>query len=42
LLANLSYAVKAAEVGQIVQAENGVSMACDAIENAIAESATVS
>jgi|GEM_PF-2886454 len=33
LLANPSYAVKAAEIGQIVQAENGVSMACDAIEN---------
>jgi len=33
LLANPNYAIKAAEIGQIVQAENGVSVACDAIEN---------
>lgn len=32
LLENPSYAVKAAEIGQIVQAEDGVGVACDAIE----------
>lgn len=33
LLENPNYAAKAAEIGRIVQAENGVSVACDAIEN---------
>ena len=32
LLKNPNYAVKAAEVGKIVQAEDGVDVACDAIE----------
>ena len=32
LLANPSYAAKATEIGRIVRAENGVRMACDAIE----------
>lgn len=32
LLGNPSYAAKAAEIGRIVQAENGVGVACDAIE----------
>lgn len=32
LLDNPNYAAKAAEIGQIVQAENGVSVACDEIE----------
>jgi len=32
LLANPSYAAKAAEIGRIVQAEDGVGVACDAIE----------
>ncbi len=32
LLANPSYAAKAAEIGHIVQAEDGVGVACDAIE----------
>ncbi|PSF33339.1 glycosyl transferase [Aphanothece hegewaldii CCALA 016] len=32
LLDNSSYSAKAAEIGQIIQAENGVSLACDAIE----------
>lgn len=32
LLDNSSYRAKAAEIGQIIQAENGVSLACDAIE----------
>jgi rhamnosyltransferase subunit B len=37
LLGNASYAAKAAEIGRIVQAENGVSVACDAIENQLRE-----
>ena len=32
LLDNPSYAAKAAEIGQIVRAEDGVRLACDAIE----------
>lgn len=32
LLENLSYTAKAAEIGQIVRAEDGVGVACDAIE----------
>jgi len=32
LLKNHSYATKAAEIGRIIQAEKGVSVACDAIE----------
>lgn len=32
LLDNPGYATKAAEIRQIVQAENGVALACDAIE----------
>ena len=32
LLKNSSYAAKAAEIRQIIQAENGVNVACDAIE----------
>jgi rhamnosyltransferase subunit B len=32
LISNPSYAVKAAEIGRIVQSENGASTACDAIE----------
>jgi rhamnosyltransferase subunit B len=32
LLENPSYAAKALEIGQIIQAENGVGVACDAIE----------
>lgn len=32
LLENPSYATKAAEIGRIIQAENGVGVACDAIE----------
>lgn len=32
LLGNSNYAAKAAEIGRIVQAENGVGMACDVIE----------
>lgn len=32
LLDNSSYRAKAAEIGQIIQAENGVSLACNAIE----------
>lgn len=33
LLDNPSYTAKAAEIGRIVQAEDGVGVACDAIEN---------
>lgn len=33
LLANPSYGAKAAEVGQILQAEDGIRVACDAIES---------
>jgi UDP:flavonoid glycosyltransferase YjiC (YdhE family) len=32
LLENPNYAVKAAEIGAIIQAEDGVNVACDAIE----------
>lgn len=32
LLENPNYAAKAAEIGRMIQAENGVSLACDAIE----------
>ncbi len=32
LLENPRYALKAAEIGRIIQAENGVGVACDAIE----------
>ncbi|OUL28676.1 glycosyl transferase [Nostoc sp. T09] len=32
LLENPNYTAKAAEIGRIIQAENGVGMACDAIE----------
>ena len=32
LLENPKYATKAAEIGRIIQAENGVGVACDAIE----------
>jgi rhamnosyltransferase subunit B len=35
LLSNPNYAAKAAEVGKIVQSENGVKVACDAIEKEI-------
>jgi rhamnosyltransferase subunit B len=35
LLGNLNYATKAAEIGGIIQAENGVGVACDAIEKQI-------
>jgi rhamnosyltransferase subunit B len=31
LLDNPKYATKAAEIGRIIQSENGVSVACDAI-----------
>jgi rhamnosyltransferase subunit B len=37
LLGNPSYAAKAAEIGRIVQAENGVMVACDAIEKQLEE-----
>lgn len=37
LLENPSYTAKAAEIGQIVQAENGVGVACDAIEKQLRE-----
>ena len=37
LLDNSKYAAKAAEIGQIVQAENGVNLACDAIEQQLQE-----
>jgi UDP:flavonoid glycosyltransferase YjiC (YdhE family) len=37
LLDNPSYAAKAVEIGHIVQAENGVSVACDAIEKHLRE-----
>jgi rhamnosyltransferase subunit B len=32
LLDNPKYATKAAEIGQIIRSENGVALACDAIE----------
>jgi rhamnosyltransferase subunit B len=37
LLENPNYATKAAEIGQIIQIENGVSIACDAIESRLPE-----
>lgn len=37
LLANPTYAAKAAEIGRIIQAENGVGVACDAIEKQLRE-----
>jgi rhamnosyltransferase subunit B len=33
LLENPNYAIKAAEIGRLVRMENGVSVACDAIED---------
>ena len=33
LLGNPSYGTKATAIGRIIQAENGVKVACDAIEN---------
>ena len=36
LLENPSYAAKATEIGQIIQAEDGVRVACDAIEKQLA------
>lgn len=41
LLDNPNYAAKAAEIGRIVQAENGVGVACDAIEKQVREVAIV-
>ncbi|MEH2422104.1 MAG: glycosyltransferase [Nostoc sp.] len=38
LLENPNYAAKAADIGRIIQAESGVKMACDAIENQLLES----
>lgn len=38
LLYNTSYAAKAAEIGRILQAENGVGVACDAIEKQLVKS----
>ncbi|MEH2009527.1 glycosyltransferase [Nostoc sp.] len=38
LLENPNYAAKAADIGRIIQAENGVKVACDAIENQLLES----
>ncbi len=32
LLENPNYAAKAMEIGRIIQAEDGVAVACDAIE----------
>jgi rhamnosyltransferase subunit B len=37
LIGNPGYATKAAEIGRIVQAEKGVSVACDAIEKQLEE-----
>lgn len=42
LLGNPSYAAKAAEIGRILQAEDGVGVACDAIEKQLREVAIVS
>lgn len=36
LLENPSYAAKAIEIGKIIQAEDGVNVACDAIEKQLA------
>ncbi|MBD0301938.1 MAG: hypothetical protein ICV85_07060 [Tolypothrix sp. T3-bin4] len=38
LLGNSKYAAKAREVGRIVQAENGVQIACDTIEKQLSKS----
>jgi len=40
LIENPSYAAKTAEIGRIVRAENGVGVACDAIEKQLREVAT--
>lgn len=40
LLENPSYAAKASEIGRIIQAENGVDVACDAIEQQVREVAS--
>lgn len=37
LLRNPNYAAKAAEIGRMIQAENGVGRACDAIEKQLEE-----
>jgi rhamnosyltransferase subunit B len=42
LIGNPSYAAKAIEIAQIVQAENGVGIACDAIEKQLREVTIVS
>jgi rhamnosyltransferase subunit B len=42
LIGTQSYAEKAAEVGHIIQAENGVGVACDAIEKQLEEVASKS
>jgi UDP:flavonoid glycosyltransferase YjiC (YdhE family) len=42
LLGNPGYAAKATEIGQIGQAENGVDVACDAIESQLREVKVVS
>jgi len=42
LVGNPSYAAKAAEIGRMVQAENGVGVACDAIEKQLEEVAIIS
>jgi rhamnosyltransferase subunit B len=42
LLQNSSHEAKAAEIGRIVQAENGVGIACDAIERQLKEVTIVS
>jgi len=41
LVENPSYAAASAEIGRIVQAENGVGMACDAIEKQLEEVASI-
>jgi rhamnosyltransferase subunit B len=41
LVENPSYAAASAEIGRIVQAENGVGMACDAIEKQLKEVASI-
>lgn len=41
LLENHSYAAKATEIGGIIQAENGVAVACDAIEKQLSAISTV-
>jgi MGT family glycosyltransferase len=40
LLENPNYATKAAEIGRIIQAENGVGVACDAIEKQLQAAST--